>query len=110
VPRQESTSPPDPLLSNGRTKLPFLAPSCLFCAEWRASIAREGGAFMNLVYTCILLNCFTLAVDQYPNSPLRVQVVYVANVIFTSLFLLEMVSPHAYAPVHRLGTLPISHT
>jgi hypothetical protein len=58
---------------------------------------------MNLVYTCILLNCFTLAVDQYPNSPLRVQVVYVANVIFTSLFLLEMVSPHTHAAVHSLA-------
>lgn len=61
---QDGADSHDPLLSNGRKKLPLLAPSCLFCADWRAAIANEGGTFMKVIYTCILLNCFALAIDQ----------------------------------------------
>lgn len=51
----------------------------------------ESKPFTIFIMSIILLNTLTLALDRYPMSRLEMQILDVANLVFTVIFLLEMV-------------------
>jgi hypothetical protein len=73
-----------------RTKLPFCTPGGRFFASARAAIGVEGKPFSAFIYVCIIMNCFVLAIQRYPTDPVREQIIFYFNAVFTAVFLLEM--------------------